>query len=46
MNKIEKFIISAPDLHTPNANLTTLQTGPFYCGVKVFNHHPTSMKNT
>ena len=34
------------DLHTPTANLTTFQKGPFYFGIKVFNHHPTSNKNT
>ena len=34
------------DLHTPTANLTTFQKGPFYFGIKVFNHLPTSIKNT
>jgi len=34
------------DLHTPTANLTTLQKGPFYFGIKVFNHLLTSIKNT
>jgi hypothetical protein len=34
------------DLHTPTANLTTFQKGPFYFGIKVFNHLPTSRKNT
>ena len=34
------------DLHTPTANLTTFQKGPFYFGIKVFNHRPTSIKNT
>ena len=34
------------DLHTPATNLTTLQKGPFYFGIKVFNHLPTSIKNT
>ena len=33
------------DLHTPSANLTTFQKGPFYFGNKVFNHLPTSIKN-
>jgi len=27
------------DLHTPTANLTTFQKGPFYFEIKVFNHH-------
>jgi len=30
------------DLHTPTANLTTFQKGPFYFGIKL----PTSIKNT
>jgi hypothetical protein len=34
------------DLHTPTANLTTFQKGPFYFGIKVFNHLPTSIKKT
>ena len=34
------------DLHTPTANLTAFQKGPFYFGIKVFNHLPTSIKNT
>jgi len=34
------------DLHTPTANWTTFQTGPFYFGIKFFNHLPTSIKNT
>jgi len=34
------------DLHTPTANLTTFQKGPFYFGIKVFNHLPTSIINT
>jgi len=34
------------DLHTPTANLTTFQKDPFYFGIKVFNHLPTSIKNT
>ena len=34
------------DLHTPTANLTTFQKGPYYFGIKVFNHLPTSIKNT
>jgi len=33
------------DLHTPTANLTTFQKGPFYFGIKVFNYLPTSIKN-
>jgi len=31
------------DLHTPTVNLTNFQKGPFYFGVKVFNHLPTSI---
>jgi len=34
------------DLHTPAANLTTFQKAPFYFRIKVFNHLPTSIKNT
>jgi hypothetical protein len=34
------------DLHTPTANLTTFQKGPFYFGIKVFNHLPSSIKKT
>jgi len=34
------------DLHTRTANLTTFQKGAFYFGIKVFNHLPTSIKNT
>ena len=34
------------DLPTPTANLTTFQKCPFYFGIKVFNHLPTSVKNT
>jgi len=34
------------DLHTPTANLTTFQKGPFYFEIKVFNYLPTSIKNT
>jgi len=34
------------DLHTPTANLTTFEKGPFYFGIKVFNHLPTSIKKT
>ena len=34
------------DLHTPTANLTTFQKGPFYFGIKIFNYLPTSIKNT
>jgi len=33
------------NLHTPTANLKKLQKGPFYFGIKVFNHLPTSIKN-
>jgi len=32
------------DLHIPTANLTTFQKEPFYFGIKVFNHLPTSTK--
>jgi len=34
------------DLHTPTANLTTFQKGPFYFGIKVYNYLPTSIKKT
>ena len=34
------------DLHTATANLTTFQKVSFYFGIKVFNHLPTSIKNT
>jgi len=34
------------DLHTATVNLTTFQKGPFYFGIKIFNHFPTSIKNT
>jgi len=34
------------DLHTPTTNLKTFQKGPFYFGIKVFNHLPLSIKNT
>jgi len=34
------------DLHTPTANLTTFQKGPFYFEIKVFNHLPASIKKT
>jgi hypothetical protein len=34
------------DLHTATANLTTFQKGPFYFGIEVFNHLPTSIKKT
>jgi len=33
-------------LHTPTANLTTFQKGPFYFGIKFVNHLPTSIKNS
>jgi len=46
INQIQKFIILTLDLHTPTANLTTFRKGPFYFGIKVFNHLPTSIKNT
>jgi len=32
------------DLHTPTANLTIFQKGPFYFGIKVFNRLSTSIK--
>jgi hypothetical protein len=38
-----KFI---PDLRTASADLTTFQKAPFYYGMKIFNHFPTSIKNT
>ena len=34
------------ELHTPTANLKTFQKGPFYFGIKVFNHLRTSIRNT
>jgi len=34
------------DLHTPTANLTTFQKGPFHFAIEVFYHLPTSIKNT
>jgi hypothetical protein len=34
------------DLHIPTANLTTFQRRHFYFEIKVFNHLPTSIKNT
>ena len=34
------------DLHIPTANLKTFQKEPFYFGIKVFKHLPTSIKNT
>ena len=50
INRIQKFTISTPDIvltHiTSAANLTTFQKGPFYFGIKVFNHLPTSIKKT
>jgi hypothetical protein len=46
MNRIQKFmILTHSDLHAPTANLT-FQKGPLYFGIKVFNHLPTSIKNT
>ena len=33
------------DLHTPTANLTTFQKGPFYFGIKDYNHLPTNIKS-
>jgi hypothetical protein len=38
-----KFI---SDIHTPTAKLMTFQKCPFYFGIKVFNHLPTSFKKT
>jgi hypothetical protein len=37
---------SSSDLLTAFAYLTTFQKGPFYFGIKVFNHLPKSIKNT
>ena len=37
---------NSSDLHTPTARLRTFQKGPFCFGIKVFNHLPTSIKNT
>jgi len=34
------------DLRTATANLTTFQKGPFYFGIKIFNHLHTSIKKT
>ena len=34
------------DLHIPTANLTTFQKDLFYFRIKVFNHLPTSTKNS
>jgi len=34
------------DLHTPTANLTNFQKGPFYFGIKVFKYLPTDIKTT
>jgi hypothetical protein len=34
------------DLHAATANLTIFQKDPFYFGIKVFNHLPTSIKKT
>ena len=34
------------ELHTPTANLTTFQKGPFCFGIKVFNYLPPNIKNT
>ena len=34
------------DLHTPTANLTTFQKDPFYFGIEVCNHLPTTIKKT
>jgi len=33
------------DLPAPTANLTAFQKGPFYFGIKVFNHLATSITN-
>jgi hypothetical protein len=44
VSKIPQYQIS--DLHTPTANLTTFQKCPLYFGITVFNHLPTSIKNT
>jgi len=34
------------DLHTALAKLKTFQKSLFYFGIKIFNHFPTSIKNT
>jgi len=44
VSKIPQYQIS--DSHTPTANSTTFQKGPLYFGITVFNHLPTSIKNT
>jgi hypothetical protein len=47
MNQIHNINTTfSSDLHTPTANLTTFQKGPFYFGMKVFNHLPTNIKKT
>ena len=33
------------DLHTPTANLTTFQKGPFHFGIKFINRFPNRIKN-
>jgi hypothetical protein len=48
-SNLEIQIINArsnSDLHTPMANFITFKKGPFYFGIKVFNHPPTGIKNT
>jgi hypothetical protein len=32
------------NLHLPMANLTAFQTGVYFFGVKLFNHHPIKIK--
>ena len=49
MNQIQKFILTLDLVLTYKLqmqNLPTFQKGPFYFGIKVFNHLPTSIKNT
>ena len=49
MNRIQKFVISTPDLVLTYSNCKlnnfTKKKTPFYFGIKVFNHLPTSIKN-
>jgi hypothetical protein len=34
------------NLHLPSTHLTKYQTGVYYAGIWVFNHLPSSLKNT
>ena len=46
MNRIQRFIISAPDVHTPAVNFSTFQNGCFIFVSKFCNRFPTSIQNT